>query len=108
MLLKSGANVKARDVDGRTALIETLTTENDLPPETIEELIQAGSEVNVRIYGGLTPLMIAAAGNSRILRAIIRAGADLNATDDQGATALRWAKDSPENYKILKDAGAKE
>jgi ankyrin repeat protein len=52
--------------------------------------------------------MIAAAGNSRILQAIIRAGADLNATDDQGATALRWAKDSPENYKILKDAGAKE
>ena len=108
MLLKSGANVEAKDVDGRTALIETLTTENDLPPETIEELIQAGSEVNVRIYGGLTPLMIAAAGNSRILQAIIRAGADLNATDDQGATALRWAKDSPENYKILKDAGAKE
>lgn len=107
-LLKSGANVKAKDVDGRTALIETLTTENDLPPETIEELIQAGSEVNVRIYGGLTPLMIAAAGNSRILKALIRAGADLNAVDDQGATALRWAKDSPENYKILKDAGAKE
>ena len=108
MLLKSGADVKAKDVDGRTALIETLTTENDLPPETIEELIQAGSEVNVRIYGGLTPLMIAAAGNSRILQALIRAGADLNATDDQGATALRWAKDSPENYKIFKDAGAKE
>jgi len=108
MLLKSGANVKAKDVDGRTALIETLTTENNLPPETIEELIQAGSEVNVRIYGGLTPLMIAAAGNSRILKALIRAGADLNATDDQGATALRWAKDSPENSKILKDAGAKE
>jgi ankyrin repeat protein len=107
-LLKSGANVKAKDVDGRTALIETLTTENDLPPETIEELIQAGSEVNVRIYGGLTPLMIAAAGNSRILKALIRAGADLNAVDDQGATALRWAKDSPENYKILKDAGARE
>lgn len=107
-LLKSGANVKAKDVDGRTALIETLTTENDLPPETIEELIQAGSEVNVRIYGGLTPLMIAAAGNTRILKALIRAGADLNAVDDQGATALRWAKDSPENYKILKDAGAKE
>jgi ankyrin repeat protein len=108
MLLKSGADVKAKDVDGRTALIETLTTENDLPPETIEELIQAGAEVNVRIYGGLTPLMIAAAGNSRILKALIRAGADLNAEDDQGATALRWAKDSRENYKILKDAGAKE
>lgn len=108
MLLKSGANVKARDADGRTALVETLTTENDLPPETIEELVQAGSEVNVRIYGGLTPLMLAATGDSSILRALIRAGADLNAADDQGATVLRWAKDSPENYKILKDAGARE
>ena len=108
MLLKSGANVKAKDVDGRTALIESLTTENDLPPETIEELIQAGSEVNVRIYGGLTPIMLAADGNPGILQSLIRAGADLNARDDQGATALRRAKDSPENYKILKDAGAKE
>ncbi|RPJ38670.1 MAG: ankyrin repeat domain-containing protein, partial [Deltaproteobacteria bacterium] len=60
------------------------------------------------IYGGLTPLMIAAAGNSRILQALIQAGADLNARDDQGATALRWAEDSPENYRILKDAGARE
>jgi ankyrin repeat protein len=108
MLLKNGANVKAKDADGRTALIEGLTTENDLPPETIEELIQAGAEVNVRIYGGLTPIMLAADGNPGILQSLIRAGADLNARDDQGATALRRAKDSPENYKILKDAGAKE
>ncbi len=107
-LLKNGANVKAKDADGRTALIESLTTENDLPPETIEELIQAGSEVNVRIYGGLTPLMIAAAGNSRILQALIRAGAAVNAADDWGTTVLRWAKDSPENGRILKEAGAKE
>lgn len=108
LLLKSGANVKARDADGRTALIEALTTENDLPPSTIEELIRAGSDVNLRVYGGLTPLMIAAAGNSQILQAIIQAGADLNARDEGGATALRWAKDSPENSKILKDAGAGE
>lgn len=108
MLLKSGADVKAKDADGRTVLIEALTTENGSPPEIVEELIQAGAEVNVRIYGGLTPLMISAGGDSRILRAIIKAGADLNAADDRGATALRWARESPANYQILKDAGAKE
>ena len=108
MLLKSGADVKAKDADGRTVLIESLTTENGSPPEIVEELIQAGAEVNVKVYGGLTPLMIAAGGDSRVLRTLIHAGADLNATDDQGATALRWAKESPANYQILKDAGAKE
>ncbi len=108
MLLKNGADVKAKDVDGRTVLVEALTTENHLPPEIIEELIQAGAEVNVRIYGGLTPLMVAAGGNSRILRALIKAGADLNAADDRGATALRWAEDSPENHQILRDAGQKK
>jgi len=108
LMLKSGADVKAKDTDGRTVLIECLTTENDLPPEIVEELIQAGADVNVRVYGGLTPLMIAAGGDSRVLRALIHAGADLNAADDQGATVLRWAKESPANYQILKDAGAKE
>jgi ankyrin repeat protein len=52
--------------------------------------------------------MISAGGDSRILKAIIKAGADLNAADDRGATALRWARESPANYQILKDAGAKE
>ena len=107
-LLQSGADVKARDVDGRTVLIEALTTENDLPLEVIEEIIKAGADVNVRVYGGLTPLMIAAGGNSRVLKALIEAGAELDATDDRGETALRRAKGSPENYQMLKDAGAKE
>ncbi len=108
LLMSRGSDVKAKDVDGRTALIEVLTTENEMPPEMVEDLIRAGADVNVRIYGGMTPLMIAAGGNPRILRALIEAGADLNARDDQGATPLRWAKDSPENYQLLKNAGAKE
>ena len=107
-LLQSGADVKARDVDGRTVLVEALTTENDLPLEVIEEIIKAGADVNVRVYGGLTPLMIAAGGNSRVLKALIEAGAELDATDDRGETALMRAKGTPDNYRMLKDAGAKE
>jgi ankyrin repeat protein len=108
LLMSRGSDVNAKDVDGRTALIEVLTTENQMPPETVEELIRAGADVNVRVYRGMTPLMIAAGGNPRILRALIEAGADLNSRDDQGATPLRWAKESLENYQLLKNAGAKE
>ncbi len=108
LLMSKGADVRAKDEDGRTALVEVLTTENEMPPEIVEELVRAGADVNVRIYGGMTPLMIAAGGNPRTLRALIEAGADLKARDDQGATPLRWAKDSPENYQLLKNAGAKE
>jgi ankyrin repeat protein len=106
-LIEAGADVNAKDVDGRTALIEALTTENDIPPELIARLIDRGAEVNVRIANGLTPLMIAASDTPRLLRLLIEAGADVNARDDHGVSVLRMAQDSPENARILEDAGAK-
>lgn len=108
MLLKSGADAKAKDADGRNVLVEALTTENPLPPEIYQELIQAGADVNVRVYQGLTPLMIGAAGDPRLLRALIGAGADVNARDELGRTALKYAEERAENFQILKDAGAKD
>jgi ankyrin repeat protein len=108
MLLKNGADVRAKDASGRNVLVEALTTENPLPPEIYEELIEAGADVNVRIYQGLTPLMISAAGNPRLLRVLIGAGADVKARDDRGLTALTYAQDSAENIQILRDAGAQE
>jgi ankyrin repeat protein len=107
-LLEKGADVDARDVDGRTALVEALTTENDLPPEIIPDLIRNGADVNVRIPGGVTPLMIAVYGDPAVVKALVEAGADVNARDENGASALRMAKDNPENAKILKEAGAIE
>ncbi len=106
-LIEAGADINSRDVDGRTALVEALTTENDIPPELIALLIEAGADVNVRTANGLTPLMIAASGDSRLLRMLIEAGADVNAKDDSGASVLRMADDSAENVKILEDAGAR-
>jgi ankyrin repeat protein len=106
-LIEKGAEVNARDVDGRTALIEALTTENDIPPELIAALIKKGADVNVRIADGLTPLMIAVSDSPTLLRLLIEAGADVNARDDHGISVLKMAKDSPENARILEDAGAK-
>jgi ankyrin repeat protein len=107
-LIEKGADVNAQDNYGRSTLIEALTTENDIPLETYKALIDAGSDVNVRIEGGLTPIMLAADGNPEILRLLIDAGADLNASDDQGITVLQRAKTEPKNYEILKKAGTKE
>jgi ankyrin repeat protein len=106
-LIEKGAEVNVRDVDGRTALVEALTTENDIPPELIAALIKRGADVSVRIANGLTPLMIAASGSPRLVQMLIEAGADINAKDDGGVSVLDMAKDSPENARILEDAGAK-
>jgi ankyrin repeat protein len=107
-LIEKGADINARDNYGRSALIEALTTENDIPLETYKTLIDAGADVNIRIEGGLTPVMLLADGNAEILRFLIDSGADLNASDDEGVTVLQRAKNDPENYAILKKAGAKE
>lgn len=107
-LIEKGANVNAQDTYGRTALIEALTTENDIDLKTFQALIDAGADVNVRIDGGLTPVMLAADGNSDILRLLIDAGADLNAVDDKGIKVLQRGETDPENYEILEKAGAKK
>jgi ankyrin repeat protein len=107
-LIEKGTDVNGQDQYGRSTLIEALTTENDIPLETYKALIDAGADVNIRIEGGLTPLMLTADGNVDILRLLIDAGADLNAVDDQGVTVLQRAKNDAENYEILKKAGAKE
>jgi ankyrin repeat protein len=107
-LIEKGADVNAQDNYKRSALIEVLTTENDITLETYKALIDAGADVDVRIAGGLTPIMLAADGNTEILRLLIDAGSDLNTSDDNGITALQRAKTDPENYEILKKAGAKE
>jgi len=107
-LIDAGADVNAQDLDGRSVLIEALTTENDIPASTIRSLVEAGAALNIRISGGVTPLMLAADGDPQVLQMLIDAGGDVNAQDDRGATALMRAARMPENVSILKAAGAKE
>jgi ankyrin repeat protein len=106
--MEKGAAVNDRDVDGRTALIEALATENEIATEVIRTLVGKGADVNVRTAGGITPLMIAVSYDPKIVRMLVEAGADVNAHDANGASVLHMAKDNPENAKILKDAGALE
>lgn len=106
MLIERGADVNAKDVNGRTALIEALTTENDIPVSVMKSLLNAGADPNARISGEETALMLAAAGDIEILRMLIEAGADVNAQDENGSTALMRAAPYPENASLLKSAGA--
>ena len=77
----------------------------------IKELIERGENINVKHDKGFTLLMIAASesDNPEITKLLLNAGADVNAKDKQGVTALMKAlkNGKPEIIKILLNSGAK-
>jgi ankyrin repeat protein len=81
-LLTAGANVRARDREGRTALIWAIkgTPSSKSDSELVRMLIEAGSELEARDREGGTPLVYAAVrGDTRSARLLIETGADVNA-----------------------------
>jgi len=58
--------------------------------------------VNLAGPGGATPLMYAALyGDGDAMRRLLDAGADPNARNESGATALMWAVDDPQKTRLL-------
>ena len=58
--------------------------------------------MNVKDHNGNTPLMLAVGqGHMNTVFALLAMGADVNAVDDDGDTALIWAKSS--GQKALED-----
>jgi hypothetical protein len=59
-------------------------------PEQIREAISAGMNVNEKAVNGMTPLMLAAINCEypEVISAIAKAGADLEARNREGKTAL--------------------
>jgi ankyrin repeat protein len=131
ILIAAGADVNARDKNGNTALmIATSRGHVDI----VEILIDAGADVNAKDECGNTALMIAVnipdystdeehteqlvyRGSSwliyryrkKIVKILIEAGADVNAKDNEGRTALKRAANTGRTdlVQLLKDAGAK-
>jgi ankyrin repeat protein len=63
--------------------------------------------VNLKGPGGATPLMYAALyGDAAAVRQLIDTGANANASNEVGATALMWAIDDPDKTLLLLEHGA--
>ena len=76
----------------------------------VNTLVELGADVDKRGYSERTALIEAAHhDDTRIARALIKAGASLNYEDDDGITALRVAKayKNKEMFDLLESAGGK-
>lgn len=87
--IKMGANVNARDKDGRTAL-RWAAARGHL--NVVKLLVEKGANVDGKNRRGSTPLM-RAAGNGKmgVVRFLVATGADVNARDKEGRTACVYA-----------------
>ncbi len=80
--------------------------------QTIDCLLKAGAHVNESDSRKMTPLMLSIAtdhANPATVRRLINAGADLQAIDIYGDSALDWARkyNNPEIVSMLVSAGAR-
>ena len=105
-LVKLGADVHARTVDGFTVL--TMATEDEGNADAIERLVKLGADVHARdTLLGRTILMHAAqrSPNPEIIDLLVKLGADVNSRTEQGWTALMMAR-NPEVIERLVKLGA--
>ncbi|MSV35993.1 MAG: ankyrin repeat domain-containing protein [Bryobacterales bacterium] len=120
LLLGAGAKVKTANREGATPLSLASISGN---AAMIEKLLKAragggantggasgGANPNDKLPNGETPLMLAArAGSLSAMKALLDAGADVNAAEAlRGTTALMWAAEQkhPEAVRLLIARGA--
>lgn len=99
MLLDAGADAKAADKNGKTALMFSPSA------HITKMLLDAGADVNAKDKGGKTALMLSP--TAEITKLLLDAGADINAKDKVGKTALMLSP-TAEITKLLLDAGAEK
>ncbi len=82
VLLKAGADVDARDDDGRTALRGAVSKGH---VSVVKALLKVGAGIELSDKHGLTALHVAALeGWVAAVRVLLKAGADIDARDDDG------------------------
>lgn len=104
-LLEAGANLEARDAEGRTPLLAAV---RERQTATALALIDAGANVNAKdAINDSAYLLAGASGQLEILRSTLQHGADLRSTNRYGGTALIPAAERGhvEVVRTLIDAG---
>ena len=93
VLVAGGGDVAHSTPDGLTALSYAAFKDSDESEAIVETLRSAGADVNAVSGEGESDLMMAAGlGNTRTLKALLAAGADMTlARSDDGAAALQLA-----------------
>jgi ankyrin repeat protein len=105
-LLAKGADGKAREVDGTTALMWACYNGD---ADLVERLLKAGADVSVVNDYGASALQVAAVvADPRIIKDLIKAGANADSPSPEGQTALMVVARSGnvESAKLLLEAGA--
>jgi uncharacterized protein len=99
-LLKEGADVNARDSEGRTALMFAVV---NMHTDSAKVLLEHGADVNATANDGCTALMLAAStGEIGIVRALLSKGAEVSGRFIQtGKTALMLAREN--DHKDIAD-----
>ena len=92
--IKVGADIKARETDGRTPLL--FAAETNQNPEVIATLLKAGADIKAQDKQGETALMWAARYNQNplVITVLLKAGADAKAKDGAGKTAFDYAQNN--------------
>ena len=91
-LISAGAQAKLTESSGINLLHWAAIANR---PEVIPALVEAGVSLNAQDDSGFTPLMYAATidfGDTKMLRALLKAGADPSLRNGEGRTALEQAR----------------
>jgi len=89
-LIQAGAQFNLQSDDrGTSALLDSaMANQHDI----LEDLINAGADLNIKSKSGQTALVVAVgAGDERMVEALLKAGADPDITDNMGVSARKYA-----------------